>query len=121
MALTKEEILIYNPLIAKFMGARVVQAYSDYEGLSGLMFYFDKDLSPVMRKNLSMSEIKYHSSFEWLMPVCKKIIPPTGWPLDGIKHQTAVMTTLQYLDLETIYRTVVDFIKWYNKEQENSL
>lgn len=71
--MTAEQILEGNTLIAQFMGAIVSQPYSKNEEQDGLLFYYPDRTSPDMFRNHSSASIKYHTSWEWLMPVIEKI------------------------------------------------
>ena len=84
-----------NRLIAEFMGL-VVSNREDYH--SSLHTNVDADL-------------KYHTSWDWLMPVAKKCINPEvnteGWDNLAVKLTTC--------NSDEVYEAVVEFIKQYNK------
>ncbi len=71
----KEEILKYNPLIAKFMGYE----YETGEGTQPIGWYTlikSTLISDMARREYLCRndlEMKYHSSWDWLMPVVSKI------------------------------------------------
>ena len=116
--MSKEEILEGNKLIAEFMGAEVSQAYSKTKEQDGLMFYYQKDSSPATYRNLSSAAIKYHSSWEWLMPVYIKIVREKLW--DSYEEGVIIFNILydRLADAEGIdkvYESIVEFIKWYNQ------
>ena len=128
--MTQEQILEGNKLISEFMGAEVSQAYSKTKEQDGLMFYYPKDSSPNTYRNLSSMAIKYHSSFDWLIPVLKEIenlgciveiwmslaygcrIYKLGGKLSIGKQFTNESNSLE----EAVYNTVIEFIKWYNTQ-----
>lgn len=74
-----------NELIAVYRGAIMTEPYSDYIRkakkkdeedivLSGKIFTFHKDkegkeTSPGIYRNIPLSGLKYHLSWEWLVPI----------------------------------------------------
>ena len=84
-----------NKLIAEFMGL-VVSDSDNYT--SELHTNVDADL-------------KYHTSWDWLMPVVQKVSSLCDEPyeLDNMKH--ALLTG----DIESVYDDVVEFINEHNK------
>ena len=77
-----------NKLIAEFMGSN----------LNGLESWQYED------------ELKYHTSWDWLMPVVQKCF-------EVAKHEddfSVIIWSLPYMD--TTYDEVVEFIKQYNNE-----
>lgn len=110
--MTQEQILEGNKLIALFMGAKVHQAYSDTQGLSGLMFYYEKDTSPEIFRNLPLSAIKYHSSWDWLIPVIRKAkmtLGSDGWN----RWHTLNHELCRCEDPRDVFFLVVQFVEWY--------
>jgi len=98
-----------NELIAEFMGGK-------YDKDTSFPIHPDDIWLPfhgIVRKEY----LNYNKSWDWLMPVVEKIVPPVGWPIDGIKYQTNVMNQLQYAKIEATYKAVVEFIKWYNQQK----
>jgi hypothetical protein len=74
-------------------------------------------------------QMKYHSSWDWLMPVVEKI-EDIGFEFFIVENRSKVchntdksIDVLSYLEggnkLDITYQTVVEFIKWYNKEINN--
>ena len=119
---TQEEILEGNKLIAEFMGAEVSQAYSKTKEQDGLMFYYSKDSSPDTYRNLSSAAIKYHSSWDWLMPLVEKIEElNVTESFFIIEDKTCILWLTDTKDIcqrssskiESVYNTVVEFIKWH--------
>lgn len=91
-----------NKLIAEFMGlSKIVDN-------NGIVF---KDSNTDEFK-----EIKYHTSWEWLMPVvnkCSKLA-------DGMKDADWKPELWMFVtdDIESVYDIVINFIKWYNQQQK---
>jgi hypothetical protein len=59
-------------------------------------------------------ELSYHTSWDWLMPVANEIIKSrdeynADWDLIDLKYG------LQSTNIDMIYKSVVEFIKTYNK------
>ncbi len=69
------------------------------------------------------SSLKYHESWDWLMPVVQKIDQcyslVGGLTNDYIREYEKVegMLTNEY-DITQTYRAVVDFIKWHNSQNK---
>ena len=91
-----------NKLIAEFMGLRT-NSYGDYN--------IDKDVMGFDMIVCSLADTKFHTSWDWLMPVVQKVSSLCDEPceLDNMKH--ALLTG----DIESVYDDVVEFIKEYNK------
>lgn len=99
--MTTEQILDGNKLIAEFFTGEtffnhsiLIHGFSDESDL-----FFD-------------SQLKFHSSWDWLMPVIGKISNGCEEPeeLDGLKY--ALLTN----NINESWRFVVEFIKWYNNK-----
>jgi hypothetical protein len=69
--MTHEEIINGNKLIAAFMGAEIRDV--KHHGIrQGERCYYMGDYRPSY-DGIHIEELKYHSSFNWLMPVVEKI------------------------------------------------
>jgi len=60
-----------------------------------------------------LNELKYHSSWDWLIPVANEIIKSrdeqnANWDLTDLKY------SLQTTNIRLVYKSVVEFIKEYN-------
>lgn len=110
--MTNEEILEGNKLIAEFMGLETITLKVDNNG-EGIC----------IKKPMATTQIpvKYHESWDWLMPVVIKI-EETGYifhmiskniyiPAIGYIHYGDVYNT----KIEVLYESVVYFIKDQNK------
>jgi hypothetical protein len=102
-----------NILIAEFMGA--------YKGKKESIAY-DLDCKFPDGSDRKVPELfKYHISWDWLMPVVKKIREMANVELsideyDEIKEIVWRINPFDY-DLEQVYRAVVQFIQWYNNQK----
>jgi hypothetical protein len=101
----QEDIMRDNKIIAEFMGMEL--------GDDKTMYYDDaENLHPPTPIN----ELKYHTSWDWLMPVANEIIKSrdeqnTDWDLTDLKY------ALQTTNIEYVYKAVVKFINEYNKRK----
>jgi len=120
-----DEIIEGNKLIAEFMGGK----FRKSKDKNTLNKYFDlKDKGYFYYEN----EIRYHTSWDWIMPVVDKIeqkgcIVEISYSLVcmcricviGQKHEnTFNIINDNNGGLEpiiAIYKSVVEFIKWYNQ------
>ena len=82
-----------NTLIAEFMGLNIDRGVqSDY----------------------MEHELKYHTSWDWLMPVIEKCVR-TG---DDTDKWDNIFNALTTLSIKEVYEAVVEFIKQYNNERQ---
>ncbi len=93
-----------NKLIADFMGVNVITIDDVRENKNPYISSADGHLE---------SDLKYHSSWDWLMPVANEIIKSrdeqnTDWDLTELKY--SLCTT----NIELVYKAVVQFIKNLN-------
>ena len=101
----QEDIMKDNKIIAEFMGMEL--------GDDKTMYYDDaENLHPPTPIN----ELKYHTSWDWLMPVANEIIKSrdeqnADWDLTDLKY------ALQTTNIEYVYKAVVKFINEYNKRK----
>jgi hypothetical protein len=95
-----------NKLIAEFMGWDIKNPTTIPTNLH---------LSNLELDNGEVMELKYHTSWDWLMPVANEIIKSrdeqnADWDLTDLKY--ALCTT----NIEWVYKAVLTFIKDYNKK-----
>lgn len=100
-----------NKLIAEFMGAR----FRHLENIDVHQYNFGRtDGSWKTNKDM-----KYHSSWDWLMPVVRKIVElccdETNDDLFESDYYTSILETVSLAIIEDAYKVVVEFIKWYNE------
>lgn len=107
-----------NILIADFMGLELE------ETLTGLKVYARKHLrnpnklNDIVTDYYEPKELKYHNSWDWLMPVVEQI------KNIGTHSKTTDLeyTLLDNIDdaliivrIDLVYSAVIEFIKWHNK------
>lgn len=108
-----KEIIEGNKLIAEFMG------YIDNGDPDGFL------IDPNTNYDVNVDELKFHSSWDWLMPVVEKIQSLRNDKdideLDRI-HITALEVSFKnlpkngYTKIEDMWQAVIEFIKWYNEK-----
>lgn len=102
--MSQEGITKDNMMIAKFMKLKLNKKEYPltpyYENEGGFIAYPE--------------QLKYHTSWDWLMPVAKKIIPPNGWTGDGIGLSILVANALSLANIELAHKRIINFILWYN-------
>ena len=86
-----------NKLIAEFMGR-------------GGTFNHDKTMICTGIYPDTMTLMKYHTSWDWLMPVVQECLTR-----GADEHEwDAIYNAVGTIDMEDIYQAVVEFIKTYN-------
>jgi hypothetical protein len=69
----------------------------------------------------SFDELKYHSSWDWLMPVVEKIWVSVPIDVREINNEGLLIFEIGlFSDLRTVYEAVVQFIKMYNERNWNN-
>ena len=117
-----------NKLIAEFMGAecetddfdRVTNEYDLFgAGLLPDISGFDPDA----KHFYTPDQMKFHESWDWLMPVVEKI--HNLYDLEGcppeiyeIEEFLLIRDELCTGRIETSFHAVVEFIKWYNQNRK---
>jgi len=114
--MTKKEILKGNILIAEFM------QFTQWVDSNRFMGYRNLDISKYNAQQEGMgskphavhfNELKFHSSWDWLIPVVKKIKKYNSInPL----RVADVMISYARIDIDELFERVVYFIKWYNSQ-----
>lgn len=99
-------------LIAKFMGADVIQAYSKTDDQDGLIFYYPKDTSPSMYRNLPSNAIKYDTDWNWLMRVVQKMRKEVLFDTtDKCTLRRDLKYNIAYIDIQAACETIVKILK----------
>tara|TARA_R100001460_G_scaffold89666_2_gene131190 strand:+ start:371 stop:703 length:333 start_codon:yes stop_codon:yes gene_type:complete len=107
-----------NKLIAEFMGLDT----SDGVYYNHIVKEIDKNNSTIsLKKEQYKSELthfallKYHTSWNWLMPVVKKCRLESRCKYDTDDNWDKIHWALEDVNEEEIYKAVVEFIKQLNK------
>ena len=107
-----------NKLIAEFMGAKplVLGGSTEYEmygvldciedGVDEKHYYID-------------AEMRFHESWDWLMPVHKKCMFTPNFSGDD-QLRTLLIDAVIDADINRLYDAVVEFIKEYNVDNADS-
>ena len=103
------EIIEDNKLIAEFMGATYITAKQPNP-------YWEN--VPDNGQYLDTKRLKYHSSWDWLMPVVEKIQEVVGDNEELFETDMfeSLINTIPYANIEDSFKVVIEFIKWYNTE-----
>jgi len=98
-----------NELIAEFMGLKMIDS---------------KDIKEDTNVNEYCFNPRYHTSWDWLMPVVEKIKSTIGIKsVDECSEKEWYITSgLTRLPITTpltiVYKAVVEFIKWFNQQNK---
>jgi len=123
--MTQEEILEGNKLIAEFMGGQSKEKCSPWiRGyISEEEINFQEEDYPENPHDGScwkFSELKYHSSWDWLIPCINKIYQSNEyykWKDASGQFENEVFINTKFI--EVTWSAVVEFIKWYNKHKND--
>ena len=89
-----------NKLIAEFMGLRI-NSYGDYN--------IDKEIMGFDMIVCSLTDTKFHTSWDWVMPVVAKISRDAKYWED--EYREYLLDVVPYGHIEDVYDAVVNFIK----------
>ena len=112
----KKEIIEGNKLIADFMELESRDAIGiEKSNRCTKMFKFEnKHIGGWSFTWVADGALKYHSSWDWLMPVVSKCYEFGNL---GSGFRTAIEESLiGIVDIDQTWFDVVEFIKWYNKK-----
>lgn len=108
--MTEKNIIKGNKLIAAFEGANIHknEAYKNNEYAT-----FPEDTFDGM--TLIVTKLKYHEDWNWLMPVCKKILVLYH------DNRQGMFSGLHNCDIEETFNGVVEFINFWNDPKQKKL
>ena len=116
--MTTEEIIEGNKLIAEFMTGETYNTFY----LPEFGQYFNSYGQIEYTETFSPDELKYHSSWGWLMPVVEKIkqtkqadIIIHAKNLVQISYNKETKTYFSGSLLEDVWSACTEFVKWYNQ------
>lgn len=96
-----------NKLIARFMGGKQYPI--------GKWWHL-----PNTSGYVTTGKLKYHTSWDWLMPVVQKIrdMPMIkGLVLAQTSYWENILEALTVVEIDTLFLAVIAFITWYNSQQ----
>ncbi len=94
-----------NRLIAEFMGMNL-----GVPNDNSVMI----QMTPQGNEVVPIESMEYHTSWDWLMPVVRKIL--TNEHYIDLTQRENIMGSLPYGIEDDTYDAVVEFIKWYNEQ-----
>ncbi len=107
-----------NCLIATFMGGKISKHPAPQFGNMG--YSFKKKICN--SSWWAIDALKYHTSWDWIMPVCKKLdflsedkVIPHSKEYEKLCDKLDNEVT-RFYDIKTIFPIVIEFIKWYNQQ-----
>jgi len=100
-----------NKLIAEFMGL-----YKKHD--TTLYKYKGVDEKGEFQFDIKLQEMRYHTSWDWLMPVVIKCKESVDYCSDdnALKYHNIEDEMLSQLSIEDTYNAVVEFIKEHNDD-----
>ena len=102
-----------NILIAEFMGADGAPKYNPECWDIYITGHLDVDSDHEEAQHFyTPSEMKYHTSWDWLMPVVSKCREESN---AEDSHWEAIYYSLEGCDINVTYHAVVEFIKQLNE------
>lgn len=127
-----------NKIIAEFMGLKRIGSSESSENILEVPVYKHFDKNGKVFGETYYTHHKYHSSWDWLMPVVEKIqsidIAPapnyrgyrieivvqgyvkiSGFPMPTIFKNVSIEGSL----INAVWQAVVQFIQWYNKNNKS--
>lgn len=118
-----------NKLIAEFMGVKEQQRFYDSYGQDEPYWYTSNGLFRTTSRSIPdvsfqefLDSCRYDLSWDWLMPVVQKVKTSTflveGSINPWIIAIRPVNKGLINADLTAVYKAVVEFINWYNSQNQ---
>lgn len=110
-----------NKLIAEFMGFPKQQDAVDDRTIA---YYIGDVIKADNRHNENEDDVfhpddmQFHKSWDWLMPVVHKCFEVSSFKIEG--DMKGLVLWLQIADIKGTYRTIVEFITVYNRENGNN-
>jgi hypothetical protein len=121
-----------NKLIAEFMEFTVFENNGHFEVHAhnqSVTFYKRQNNGGAQGCWFSYSEMKFNSSWDWIMPVVEKI-ESMDFVLNIRKGHVSILNNsgktpfytggdiVEVSKFAAIYKTVIEFIKWYNSQNK---
>ncbi len=126
----EQKIIEGNKLIAEFMGAECLSPKTKFS-----YFDFGNDWSEnegIFQQKIHIRMLKYHSSWDWLMPVVEKVRDKNCIVSIWFNRQLNTNNTtianfedgwkkdinISGVGIESTYKSVIEFIKWHNNQKK---
>ena len=116
-----------NKLIAEFMGFPIDNSDDPNNPLYLIGHEYNTEYQATY-----LIEMKFHNSWDWLMPVARKCIETLmskdvfKMDHDRVKningaasHYASITGYVGSVNMEMSFKCIVDFIKWYNEVKQN--
>lgn len=105
-----------NKLIAEFMGldAQILSTNNVHSWNDAPFYYITKDSKEKVMEGISEYS-KYHTSWDWLMPVLQKCRKD-----NRLDYFDIVYYALEECDIDITYKAVVEFINQLNNNNNES-
>jgi len=105
-----------NKLIAEFMGLSIKE---------GVCYYTDEDDMFPMGIEVEEPYLPYDDSWDWLMPVLKKIDSYANEVMsidefDNYRSSYKMISSPTHYEIDYVHTQAVEFIKWYNEQDEKN-
>ena len=96
--------------------AEVYSIWQDNELVEEFMNDIGCRRSKVPSMNCETKYLRYHRSWDWLMPVIKKIFDMNLDKEKGYNNACCMLKMkLLFMNIEVLFPEVIHFIEWYNK------
>lgn len=112
--MTTNNIQEGNKLIAEFMGG-ILWRVSRNDNIDRIKM--THTAFPDKMLTCKISELRYHSSWDWLMPVVQKIkevYNTLDLEIALFKENEPLFNMTIFADIQTVWKFCVQFIQWYN-------
>ena len=96
-----------NKLMAEFMGFQ-----------STSLGWFDNEEHLInVEKDNTFDDLKFHKDWNWLMEVVEKCLT-VNVDVEPINHYFIINDALLTININEVYNTCIEFIKWYNQQSK---
>lgn len=84
-------------------------------------YFADKEAVVVNMRGYAYDQLKFHESYDWIMPVVHKIceqINCRSVPSSPIEQYARKIATMHLNNsVESVWHSVLDYIVWYNSDE----
>lgn len=102
---TNDEIIAGNRLLAEFMGFKQKENNTI------------QTTKPFGIGTICADDLRFHSSWDWLMPVVEKMVCTENTGKEWERHYEKIHDSLWDINIESVWLTCVEFVKWLNEQQ----